>query len=555
LIVPSGEFRLFAFADVNRNGVFDTGEPAGEYGNGAVVAAPGAGVVAALDFALAANPNPRPGIANGTAFRNAPSAPPSTQAGALADLDAPAFSAQNGERGYWAPMAFFRETGGNIVFVEPYDPARTPILFVHGAAGSAQDWRHFIENIDRSRYQPWIFQYPSGAAVESMAYLMYWKLLNLQIEHHFEKLYITAHSMGGLVARAFLVNHGSLLPQVKLFVSLSTPWAGEASADLGVKHSPAVVPSWHDMQPEGRFMQSLFARPLPSGVEYYLLFGHRGGYSMLRPNNDGTVTLASQLRSSAQADAKMVFGFDEDHVSILASSQVLAQYRAILDGLEKRATGTPRPGQVRVAFSFDAGDDPGDDPTGLPQLLLTPVEGAAQEPRSAVSLALAAGDSGRTVGPVPAGAYDASLVAMAFRTEPAIQRVQVAADTTPALHFHLVPQGALSGYIGADLGVHDGPAGSFRRPHPSVKVTAITLRSGTTQRRLVPRRAGPDNLIESYLRGEDDAYQAGFSFVGLPAGEYELTIEAEGHRSHTSRHAIVPGRPRALMPIALEPLR
>ena len=135
------------------------------------------------------------------------------------------------------------------------DPNRIPILFVHGAEGSPQDWRYFFDHIDRSRYQPWFFYYPSGARIDSMANLLYWKLINLQLKYRFETLYITAHSMGGLVVRTFLLDRGDLFPQARLFISLSTPWAGEATAELGVKHSPAVVPSWIDMQPQGRFIR------------------------------------------------------------------------------------------------------------------------------------------------------------------------------------------------------------------------------------------------------------------------------------------------------------
>jgi len=114
------------------------------------------------------------------------------------------------------------ELGGNIYFLEPYDPAKTPILFVHGAAGSPQNWTYFFQHIDRTRYQPWIFYYPSGSSVDSMSYLLFWKLSNLQRRYHFNKIYFTAHSMGGLVVRNFLANMGGYLPVSKAFISLST---------------------------------------------------------------------------------------------------------------------------------------------------------------------------------------------------------------------------------------------------------------------------------------------------------------------------------------------
>lgn len=552
LIVPKGEYALFAFGDTNGNGVFDAGEPSGEYAGTAPIVATGTGVVASLDIVLKDVSPAGTAIPVGTSF-NASAAPRhSTQAGALADLDASIFSAENGTRGYWAPMEFFKAAGGNVYFLEPFDPNRIPILFVHGAGGSPQDWRYFFDHVDRSRYQPWFFYYPSGAALDSMAYLLYWKLLNLQLKYRFETLYITAHSMGGLVVRTFLLNHGGQFPQARLFITLSTPWAGETTAELGVKHSPAVVPSWIDMQPQGTFMKALFARRLPSTVDYYLLFGYRGGYSMLRPNNDGTITLASQLRNPAQAEARMVYGFDEGHVSILSSPQVLAQYQAILANVEQKAGSGAPPGHVQVNFAFVGHDD---GPKGLPVLQLTPVDETARQQRARMTVVLRAEDTGARVGPIPTGLYDASLIADSYKTEPRKLRVQIETNRMPTLSFQFSPQGVLQGYVGADGDVADYPAGSYRPPHETVKIVSITLTGAGTRRTLAPRQARYDDSYERYLAGEDDAFGAYFYFVGLPAGDYDLTILAERYRPHASRHTVVPGRPGQLNPIVLAPAK
>lgn len=552
LIVPKGEYGLFAFSDTNDNGVYDAGEPAGEYAGAEPVVATGVGVVASLDISITDKPAALRSIAVGTSFGGAAAPPYSTQAGALADLEAPAFSAANGRRGYWAPMEFFQQYGGNIWFLEPYDPARIPILFVHGAAGSAQDWRHFVDHLDRRRYQAWFFQYPSGAALDSMANLLQWKLFNLQLRHHFEALHIVAHSMGGLVVRRFLLDHGSWFRSVRSFVSLSTPWAGEPTAETGVRYSPAVVPSWRDLQPSGRFMQALFEQRLPAQVDFFLLFGHKGGYNLLRPNHDGAVTLASQLRDPAQAEARMVYGFDEDHTSILASQQVLTQYAAILGSVDRAADNGAQSGKVQVSFDFDA---PPHGARSTPVLVLDPVGVPTSAPRSRTAIALGADASGRSVGPIAAGEYDASLVAAAFKTEPGRQRVRVEPGTAAALRFRLVPQGMLGGYVGADRDGVDNPAGSHRPPHETVHIESVTLTGSGAARALVPRQGGIDDEVARYLAGEDSAFRSHFQFTGLAAGQYELTIRAQGYRTHVSRHTVVPGRPVRLSPIVLEPLR
>lgn len=337
LVVPKGEFSLFAFADANGNLRYDAGEAAGDYADGDPVAATGEGVIALLDIALSAAPSAR--VPAGTSFAPAAGEPRSTPAGAVVTLEDRRFAPPVADAGYWAPMQFQRDPGANVVFLEPYDASKIPVLFVHGAAGSPRDWRYLAKGLDRERYQAWFYYYPSGAPVGPMADLLMWKLYNLQARHGFRRLHLVAHSTGGLVARTFLARHGTGFPYVKLFVSISTPWGGESLAALGVHGLPASVPVWHDLQPGSRFMLTLFERKLPPGTEYYLLFGHRRGGAAFRPNNDGTVTLASQLAPAAQAEARMVFGYDETHDSILYAAPVRAQLNALLAAADAPGAG------------------------------------------------------------------------------------------------------------------------------------------------------------------------------------------------------------------------
>ena len=539
LVVPAGQFALFAFADLNGNLRYDAGEPAGDYADGRLVAATGEGVISQLDILLGPGATRVP---PGTSF-----APPDgkvlhdTQAGAPAHLDEAMYSPESASMGYWAPMAFYREFGGNVVFAEPYDPGRTPVLFVHGASGSPRDLRALAEGIDRGRFQVWYYYYPSGASLESMAHLLYWKLYNLQASYGFQRMHVVAHSMGGLVVREFLVDNGANFPYVDLFVSISTPWGGESLAALGVRASPAVIPSWRDMQPQGMFLQTLFRKPLPGGVRYYLMFGHRGGGSLFRPNNDGTVTLASQLAPSAQREARMVYGYDEDHISVLGSPSVRAQLGALLS-----AAGAPAvaEGSVKLLFSY-APAPPG--PRAQPLLVLTP----ADSPGPPVSSLINPEDSGRTVGPYPAGTYDARLAAYGFRTLPALIPLTVGEGRSTTLGFRLEPQGVLAGYVAARR--TDSPAGTYYSPHSNIRVRSVMLDGKGLRRSLEPAGDGA-NVVEEYLAGRDQAFGTYFSFVGLPPGDYALTIRADGYRTHTSTHRVVPGEAAASKPILLEPL-
>ncbi|MBC8055530.1 MAG: alpha/beta fold hydrolase [Rhizobiales bacterium] len=219
-----------------------------------------------------------------------------------------------------------------ILALEPCDPTRLAVLFVHGANGSPSDWLWFAERLDRSRYQALFFAYPPHASVDEAARRLHARLLDLQRLHGCAPVVLTAHSLGGLVVRSFLLEHGGAFPQATLFVSLSTPWAGEPLAKLGVRLAPKHPSAWADLVPGSRTLRRLFASPLPEHVQHVLFFSHKGRYSILPGNRDGAVTLASQLDQRAQREAVLVVGFDEDHEGILESAQVFERYAAVLDG-------------------------------------------------------------------------------------------------------------------------------------------------------------------------------------------------------------------------------
>jgi pimeloyl-ACP methyl ester carboxylesterase len=546
LIVPAGRYLLAAWGDPDGDGRPGPDAPAAIRVE--EVQAPDSGMVFQLDLLLQGGLDAD--VRAALPLQGPPPVTHDTQVGAaLGPPGAPDFSAEAGRQGYWTPREAFRRLGGNIYFAEPYDPRRTPVLFVHGAVGSAADWQAFIAGLDRQRYQAWVFQYPSGAPLESMSHLLYWKLMNLRLRHGFERLHLVGHSMGGLVLQRFLLDHGhEFQPQLGAFVTLSTPWGGEEAASLGVQHAPAVVPSWRDMQPGGPFLATLFQRPLPAGLPYTLLFGHRGGYSLLRPNHDGTVTLASQLRPEAQQQARLVLGFDEDHGSILQAPAVIAQVHRVL-----LAADTPRnaaeAGRVRVMLRTPGGEPP---PLGAaPVLVLHPVPGQEGPPGSPLTLPIPVGATG-PFGPIPPGRYDAAIAAIGYRAPAGRQRVEVSNGQVVALAFDLVPEGSLQGQIGAAGTAARQPAGARPMPAP-VRVERLVLQGPGGTRVLVPRRSGESDPLAAYLDGRDDAIGSYFIFLGLAEGEYTLTVEADGHLPHVSRHRVQPGVATPLAPLLLAP--
>lgn len=538
LLVREGRYRLFAFEDANGNLRYDPGERAGHYGAPEEVATQWGGVVWGIDIEISGRPGaPAPSLGDALTVYSAGQRKPGTSAGTLTVLDDPAFSAEEGERGFWAPLEAFRRRGCNIYFLEPYDPGKIPVLLVHGAAGSPQDWRYFIGRLDRSRYQPWIFQYPSGARLETVSLFLRKKLYDLDRKYHFDRLYVVAHSMGGLVSRSALIEPDQHNRAVRLFVSLSTPWGGEGMAKTGVENSPAVIPSWKDMAPESDFIRKVFARKLPETMRYYLLFGHKGGGSLFRQNNDNTVTLESMLDPRAQADALKVTGFNEDHIGILNSAEVMARYGDIVaateTGLEKNLTSGR--GYVDIGRRFIPPD------VKIPlqmAFVLVPANRDGPETQLKANPFLVRQETGA----VAPGDYEVSLCALGFKTEPANHPLSIAAGKIAEADFVMRPQGMAAGVIAATTASADSYWGSIHELPEKVSVRAIRLAGADIRRSLRPAEVMSDrDVLRTFLSSKDFAYKNQFAFFDLPAGTYTLSIEADGCEPYETTLKVQPG--------------
>ena len=542
LAVGHGNYFVFAFQDKNSNLIFDPDEPAGQHGAPKLVRAPAVGVVFDIDIKV-----PQKGgkivIAPGTAISSIrPQKLYSHQAGVIADLDDERFSEAHGIEGFWEYAAFFRELGGNIYFLEKYDPAKIPILFIHGATGTPKGWKYFVDHLDRTRFQPWFFYYPSGCRINSMAYLLLWKLVNLQSKYQFNTIYITAHSMGGLIARSFLVNYGQQFPYAKLFISLATPWGGDAMAELGVKQSPAVIPSWIDMQPHGDFIKSLYRKKLPKYLKFYMFCGFKGGRNPFRSNNDGTMTLSSIMDFRPQAEAKMNYVFDEDHTSILSSREVVEQYNALLESYdEKQNPSLHGPGgYVRIHFDYTYELD-GIRPR--PILILVP-EG---KKNAQTVTYLGDNDNGKVFGPFPAGEYSAAMVAMAARPQQKYVRVSIENKKTKELTFVFSPDGEIYGCVTAPFQPEETYIGkpdyTYRSADENIHIQFIRLDGDGIERTLQPVDGTPSENGVLIWRN-DYCYNKCFGFFGLPAGDYKLLIKAKGYKPVEKTYSVIPGVPR-----------
>ncbi|HEY7690147.1 MAG TPA: hypothetical protein VH835_15720 [Dongiaceae bacterium] len=257
-----------------------------------------------------------------------------TVLGEVVSLDDPRFSQEMAESGLWKPYDFVFNARPGLYFLEPYDPGKKVVLFVHGISGTPAIFKPLIDRLDHTRYQAWVYYYPSGLHLANIAEHLTQLMQQAQLRYELSDLDVVAHSMGGLVTRGFLQRFRERSSvEVPLYVTISTPWAGHAAAALGVETAPQVVRVWYDMAPGSDYQNSLYFqdpemrtthRPLPAGTEFHMLFSYLDGET-----DDGAVTVFSQLLWDAQRDAEQVYGINNTHVGILSDERTIE----ILNGL------------------------------------------------------------------------------------------------------------------------------------------------------------------------------------------------------------------------------
>ncbi|HVY05654.1 MAG TPA: hypothetical protein VHB46_06720 [Burkholderiales bacterium] len=256
-----------------------------------------------------------------------------TVAGEVTTMDDPRFADGNGMMGLWRPFDFMQTVRPGVYFLEPYDPHKIPVLFVHGITGTPTNFTTIVKRLDRSKFQPWMYYYPSGAHLGMIADHLNQTMMSLEARYGVRKFFVVSHSMGGLVSRGFILRHNALATRsrIPLFVSLSAPFGGHTAATLGVKMSPAVVRVWEDMAPDSDYLRSLYYRDkdkkmlatIAPATTHHLLFSFRHTDTItIGDANDDTATLTSQLVWEAQRDAVRLYGLEETHMSILDAERV-----------------------------------------------------------------------------------------------------------------------------------------------------------------------------------------------------------------------------------------
>jgi pimeloyl-ACP methyl ester carboxylesterase len=98
--------------------------------------------------------------------------------------------------------------------LQQFDPARTPVIFVHGLQETGASWAPMIDSLRhdpsiRKRYQFWFFSYPSGYPYPYAAALFRQDLDGIKraFPNH-KRIVLIGHSMGGMICRLMITDAG-----------------------------------------------------------------------------------------------------------------------------------------------------------------------------------------------------------------------------------------------------------------------------------------------------------------------------------------------------------
>jgi pimeloyl-ACP methyl ester carboxylesterase len=343
--LPKGAYELYVFADIDRDGDFEGEELIGHASvqvnpshakNGVIVEGP----PITVNFEQPA----------ATAFHVHEKVRPISSV--YSSLDDEFFDPQYGSVGLYNPSELMAHTQGFVFGLEGYsEDNRTIVLFVHGISGTPRDWKFLTAGLDRRRFQPLYFYYPSGLRLDKLGTLLAQTISSIDksSKRGRHNIVLVAHSMGGLVALSAIdkLSAAGLPSSLAMYCSFSTPYGGDDAAKKGIENAPVVVPVWRDIAVDSDFLRGLAKSPFPAHLPFYLFFSYRDTSKFkLGESSDGAVTLRTQLVPALEAAATRVMGFNETHVGILNSEEVRKTFLRLLDSITPpiRTTEAPAAG-------------------------------------------------------------------------------------------------------------------------------------------------------------------------------------------------------------------
>jgi uncharacterized alpha/beta hydrolase family protein len=329
LNLPAGEFQLIVVRDTNHDGIFTSDEVIGEQSITLNLESHPQKIVSQVEIDLTQS---KTHISfDSFPVKDSEVEQPSLYFpnGAIRKLTDPIFDKNIATLGMYDPASFLEHAPTTFFALEEDQVHKIPVIFVHGIDDSPRAFETIISQLDRNRYKPWFFYYPSGGDLNQLAELFYNVFLSGKVISLSDMpLIVVAHSMGGLVVREsinqYLGDHYE--NKLKLFVSIASPLGGHPDAKSGVENGLIVLPAWRDLDPSSQFIQNLYRRQLPTDLEHHLFYAYHNSDTLkLGENSDGVVPLSSQLHQIAQRQSNLQIGFKNNHTDILESQVMIDQ--------------------------------------------------------------------------------------------------------------------------------------------------------------------------------------------------------------------------------------
>ncbi|MEE9912026.1 MAG: putative lipase [Deltaproteobacteria bacterium] len=326
--LPEGVYEIYFFADLDKNGYFEAHECVGSMPRPVTIAKH-----KVIDGLSIAGPDLKLDLDSPAKTDLVFTEKVRRHSYVYESLDDEFFDPRYGQIGLYDFKIFMAHTQQYIFSFETMNLQKTQVIFVHGVAGTPRDFKYLAYGLDRSRYQPWFYFYPSGLPLKklgaNLANII--KYAEANNPGRLRRLIIVAHSMGGLVALSTIhhLSADSIPPYLKGYISFNSPYGGVEAAASGIKYAPAVVPSWHDVAAGSPFLKELYAGRAHKAIPFYLFFGYKTGES-----GDGTITLQSQLDANIHLSAYKSYGFNASHVGILHDDQTRQVFYKTLSDLD-----------------------------------------------------------------------------------------------------------------------------------------------------------------------------------------------------------------------------
>jgi len=211
----------------------------------------------------------------------------------------------------------------------------------------------------------------------------------------------------------------------------------------------------------------------------------------------------------------------------------LEQYNTIINTFgEKNGASSHRSGgYLKIHFSYDY---PFEGKRPSPTLILQPVGKKNVE----TVIVLSAGDNGRILGPFPAGDYLATFGALTAIGKKYVP-VTIENNETSELKYILTPDSIIYGSLTSPL---QSKAWSAGMPYnANFTIQSITLNGTGIHRKLHLFESEDVNIVGHTISRADFYYKGHFVFFGLPPGEYDLIIRAEGYKPFVKKYFVKAG--------------